>query len=308
MFKRRRQNNEVKRNRPQIEQGSRKVFSYYASRDSSESMRQQRYQTESSRRGVLGGSMLRRLPVSSKFLILVVVPAAVIALFYNTFLSTTAQMVITGDPEKRMLLKDPSDYAEASEKALKASALNRSKFTFDSGKVEQAISKQFPELAETNVTIPFIGNSPVVKLVPAEPAALLVARDGRSFVVDRWGRIISSDVGSAPKGLVMILDQSGITSKVGDKILPSDDMRFIRSVNHQLQAKKLSVTSVSLPAAGRQADVRLAGKPFYVKFSLAGDVLQQTGAYLSVQQKLDKEKKTPSEYIDVRVGDRVYYK
>jgi hypothetical protein len=126
--------------------------------------------------------------------------------------------------------------------------------------------------------------------------------------MDKRGRIISVDPNAAPSGLISVIDQSGLSVGLGNQALPAGDVTFLSRLNHQLTGNGYEVVSFTLPAVGRQVDVRLKDKPYYIKFSSAHDVLQQAGAYDAVQKQLEAGKVTPSEYIDVRIGDRVYYK
>ena len=64
-----------------------------------------------------------------------------------------------------------------------------------------------------------------------------------------------------------------------------------------------------MPAAENELDMYLTGQSYYVKFNLAdSSPLQEVGTFLAVRQNLQQQGITPSQYIDVRVDGRAYYK
>jgi hypothetical protein len=54
--------------------------------------------------------------------------------------------------------------------------------------------------------------------------------------------------------------------------------------------------------------VRLPGQKYHLKFSMLTDPRQAVGSYLAIRDKLAKENATPSEYIDLRTDEKVFYK
>ena len=65
---------------------------------------------------------------------------------------------------------------------------------------------------------------------------------------------------------------------------------------------------MTLPPAASELDVKIAGKPYFVKFNLqADDARRQAGTFLATQAQLQRKGITPAQYIDVRVEGRAYY-
>ncbi len=63
-----------------------------------------------------------------------------------------------------------------------------------------------------------------------------------------------------------------------------------------------------MPPAAYELDVYLSETPYYVKFNLENDALQQAGTFLAAKQRLDRDNIRPEKYVDVRVSGRAYYK
>jgi len=306
MFKKRTQEPEPIRRRAQIDRQPNKTFSYYANRNP--------YDGGRSRDPKIAGSesaaveRTRRSKRTGRLVgVGLFIVVAVIAGLYNSTLSSDVHVSINAKPDERLLLQKPATYQAAIREFLDRPS-GKTKLTVDTDAISRTLTEKFPELASAHVELPLIGRSVNLRLEPATVAARLVASDGKSYVLSSDGRAISSNIDVAPVSSPMVTDQSGLAVSVGKQVLPRDDIRFIARLQHQMSGHNQKIDSLVLPAAGRQLYMKPQDKPFVVKFSFESDVLQQFGAYYAVQKKLAADGVTPSEYIDVRVGDRAYYK
>ncbi|HSX34957.1 MAG TPA: hypothetical protein VLF62_04905 [Candidatus Saccharimonadales bacterium] len=218
---------------------------------------------------------------------------------------------LSDDAAAPTLLQDQQVYEQAAAQLLGNSPLNHLKPTLNTQRVAAALDAQFPELGTVVVTLPAFGHQMEVRVDPARPALIMSNNTGQSFVLDTTGRALMASA-QAPRvgklGLPIVTDQSGITLRAGHAVLPSSTTHFITEVAGQLKAAKLSVNSLTLPKGTSELAVRLEGQPYTIKFNLMGDGRAEAGAFLAVKQQLDRDHKTPSAYIDVRVDGRAYYK
>lgn len=245
---------------------------------------------------------------------------AVVALLLIAAVLFISNLILSRDPEvialagtdgRRLFLRSQDSYYQAARQILNSSPANTNKLTINSGRIAKEMQERFPELEVVSVTLPIVGRKPSIYIQPARPALLLRVSDGGLYIVDTVGRalISASQVSKADKlGLPLVDDQSGLLPELGKNVLPSDSIAFITEVVGQLKAKNIKVTSVSLPKATNELDIRVEGKPYAVKFNLRGDARAEVGAFLAVKQHLERENKTPSSYIDVRVDNKAYYK
>jgi hypothetical protein len=131
-------------------------------------------------------------------------------------------------------------------------------------------------------------------------------------VLDNNGKalIAASAIGGLDKlKLPTITDQSGLRINTGDIALSSSSITFIRTVVAELQARSVQIDSLTLPASAYELDVRPTGAGYYVKFNMHEPTSrQQSGTFLAVRQRLAAQSITPSQYIDVRLDGRAYYK
>lgn len=257
-----------------------------------------------------------RKPASSRSKRVVVVAGVILAValvLNGLFLSRNPLVMPLAEAAdgRQALLRSQSTYQQAAQAIFGSSLANTNKLTVDTARVAEEMRRQFPELEQVSVALPLFGRQPVIYIQPAKPVLLFRASNGGVFVLDSQGRAVmdASQVRRPDKlGLPVIEDQSGLPVTAGSTALPSSNIAFITEVVGQLKAKRLKPTSLTLPAGASQLDVRLEGIRYYVKFNLRGDARVEAGAFLAVKKHLERTKKTPGSYIDVRVENRAYYR
>lgn len=234
----------------------------------------------------------------------------VICFGYILSLSQDPRIVIVNQQEQatQSLLRPIETYQDAGREILKSSPLNKTKLLINTAAVQRDIQSQFPEVAKATVSLPLVNRRPVIYLQITQPVFLL--RYGADmYALDEQGRIMMKGDSTLPHSdLVVIEDQNAQPPEVGKSFLPSSDIRFMQEVSGQLRAKGITNFSFTLPPLANEVYLKPADKPYYVKMTFSGDARMQAGAYLAVRQKLETDKINPTEYIDVRVDDRAYYK
>jgi hypothetical protein len=235
---------------------------------------------------------------------------------YELQLSTTPKVVSMVQASDAPFMKDSSMYARKASELFNATAANRNKLTVDSSNIAIQLKKQFPELQDVSISLPLIGDQPTVYIRPAAPALVLSSSVG-TYVIDENGRAVAEATGgSAPTNSILqiplVTDQSSLQVRVGAQVLPRSATLFISTIVLQLKAQHTSIKSLVLPAAASELDVYITDAPYYVKFNMhdadANAAALQAGTYIATAKQLSKQGKTPSQYIDVRLEGRVFYK
>jgi hypothetical protein len=250
-----------------------------------------------------------RRRVQLKYLPGAVAVVVIIATLFYSFVLDTSAIVVT-EPAERNPYHTHQQYADAARTILRKSPANRSKLTINVADFKRQFSAQFPEAQDIAVSLPVIGQHLTITVFTPQPVAI-VDSNGSSMVLDGNGRAIlplSEAPSSMVEGLPVIQDQSNLKVSLGTSVLPADSIRFILDVAAQLKAKKLTISGLILPALPEELHVQLQGLPYYVKFNLLGDARTQAGTFLAVKGKLEADKVTPSDYIDVRVEEKAFYK
>lgn len=294
-------------------------FSYYAaSRRSHDSPATNRRTAESTRHAYAGHNqsgrvIFRQLRQRTGTVLLgLVLAACVISLLQ---LDTKPRIVILNNAAS-YALHSPSVYQAAVTKTLRSSLANTNKVTVNSRQVVGDLKRQFPEIYDASLVLPLVGHRPTVYIELARPVVRLQT-PSQTIVVDQTGRALASAaLGERTQfssfNLPVVIDQSQLDLHVGDIVLPSNSVQFIREVTEQLAAKKVAIAKLTLPAGTQELDVYPAGVPYTVKFNLHDptSARQQVGTYLAVRQQLGKQGSMhaePKQYIDVRLTGRAYY-
>ena len=229
---------------------------------------------------------------------------------YSLSLSTNPRFTMT-NPQGVPLLRSKQDYQNGLADILGSSLLNQNKLTINTTKLTNELTAKYPELDKIEITLPFMGRRPVVEATTSRPALFLSTSSG-SYIVDGKGRAIRDikDLPADARALAIptVKDQADIDVSVGKAVLSKQDVTFITTLYQQFTAKQMSISSIELPPLASEIHVRLSGKPYYIKFSLLTDSRIAVGQYLALDQELSAKKITPSEYVDSRVEEKVYYK
>lgn len=185
---------------------------------------------------------------------------------------------------------------------------NSNKLTFDEVAVVKAIQQKFPEVHSARIELPFFSEQPIVWLNISSPAFKLVNAQNSYLIDDQGVAVAKSAEFPAIKNQVTVQDQTSFKVSPGQQILSSDGVVLINMVIAQAKQAKVPIASLSLPPRAQELDLKTADQPYYVKFYLEGDALNQTGQFLAARHQFAKTGKSPAEYLDVRVPGKIFFK
>lgn len=199
-------------------------------------------------------------------------------------------------------------YQEAAKRLMGKSIFNRSKLTISTGRIEKQFLAAYPELDAAELSLPVIGRRPTLTLHLRRPVLVLTTKQS-ALIVDSNGVVISEAAlvaGSVKDALPKVQDESGVDAKIGSQALTNETIAFIDNVSQQLNAKKLVLDHLVLPKVANELDIYIKDQNYFVKADVTGDARLQMGAFFAVRDSLKAS--LPSEYMDVRVEDKVFYK
>lgn len=276
------------------------AFSYYSSRSRTDTP-VGRQQEQPKRKNP---SWWRHIPSLVAFV------ALVICAGYSLSLDTNPKVRLFQNSGDSFIMHDLNIYQNAAQELMDSSWLNRTKLTINTSSLENKFKTRFPELTDVSVIIPLSSRRPIFEIMTAKPSVVMVARNGIFVIGDKGQAMIKlSDV---PKRTNLnapsVTDESDLRVEVGKGALPTPTIVFITELVEQLKAKNISITSMTLPAIANELHARIGGQAYFIKFDLEGSAREQAGTYLAVKQKLEADHIMATEYIDVRVDGRAYYK
>ena len=205
-------------------------------------------------------------------------------------------------------LYDASYYQQKASQLMSDSIFNKSKFSFNSTSYRQNLESAIPEIESSKVSIPLVGVSISVGFVFVQPAFIFRVNK-IDYIVGDNGVLLAkaSDIDDAKlAGLKLIEDAAPLKVSVGSSVLLQSDIAFIKLVISELARASITMHSALLPLGAGEIYIRSEGLPYIIKFSLIGDARQQVGAFLAVKKSIVDS--TPNEYIDARLGERVFVK
>ncbi|HSX23842.1 MAG TPA: hypothetical protein VLE74_01960 [Candidatus Saccharimonadales bacterium] len=281
------------------------VFSYYA-RGNSPSSQNTGRRDEPAKPSVRRKRYRLRMAHLPSYLALA---AIIIALLNVCWLQPNPKIILVSTAGT--VHRSPKEYQQTILALWKQSLFNQTKLTVSTGSLRRDIQQQFTELQDVQIELPLLGRRPTVILTPAVPTLQLVSGNG-SFYVDGSGKVMARTTELTQnelKDVPLVRDESGQSAEAGKIVIPGPEAAFLQKLFAQLQAQNIPVLSITLPAnAANEADIRITNQQYFVKFSVDNDARQAVGTYLAAKAKLDAEHAAPSEYMDVRVPEKVFYK
>lgn len=186
--------------------------------------------------------------------------------------------------------------------------LNRFRLTFQKSAMQRDIQSHFPEVLSANIVMPFGGRMPSFYLT-VDSAALILKTSNGSYVVSRNGRVLGDGNSSIDVSkLIVVDDQSGIPIQGDVAPLSRSDINFIIQLVSDSASIGLPVESITMPPGAYGLNIRYQSLPYYVKYNLLVEGRGQLGVLLAVKHRLEQQHSVPTEYIDVRVEGRAFYR
>ena len=277
-----------------------RVISYYtASRRQLDNFERTSPQSETS----LAYRRIER--VRSSWFTLLIAVVVILVVGYLASLGSKPHVTLQGTQYRSL-----SEYTELTQKAFGNDLRSRVKPLLPSSKLEQAVSQAIPEARTVTVTSSFLGHRPEVKIVTDDAVAVFSQLGSSDLVLSTRGRLLlpagQSDV---PLGNLPIIENlTGIKGEAGEQFMRPDETQAFTRLLAQFSADK-SKPVFTLNTTPHEILAKESGRGGYtVKFLLTDTITSQYGSLRATEKKLSEISQKPSEYIDVRLVDKVYYK
>ena len=240
-------------------------------------------------------------------LILVVI---IIFLGFILYLNNSVSINVESSGNNNFL-QNNSVYQQNAENFLSHSIANNIKLTLDNNGLTNEILNKFPEISTAKVSIPLLTHSITLNISESTPVAILQDSHKNYFLIKNNG--VAMAMVSSKNSSIFIASKPYIIDSfssvhINNQALSNSDLAFISYVYNELAAQSIKVSSFTLVPNSRELDVRLSGANYFVKFNLEQSVKVQVGSYLALRGYLQSNNKSVSQYIDVRVVGRAYYK
>ena len=294
---------DAQRQRTGVTSSQHRVPSYYTATRRQIDTFERQYATTAS----IEGSK-RRLQFKSVWITALTVLLITIALFALLTISPNgASVTIQNGPAYRTA----QEYDAIISDALHGDVRNLFKPTLQGDAVSTELMKQIPEATSINIYAPLLGRRAEVIITTSAPFAVLLQSNDPSYIINNRGKVVINTQKSTidTSTLSTVTNTSGITYKEIDQIFKPDEMLSMQELQFQYaQGKDGVAVAYILPQLPREIHTQEGA--YIAKFSIDSGVsmTQQFGALRAVQGQLAVQGKSPLEYIDVRLGDKVFIK
>ncbi len=230
-------------------------------------------------------------------------------IIYASTLSGNIKIKLLSD-NKNITLRERSVYQKTVDDFIRKSVFNRSKLMFDSQGLTAELKQEFPEIADIDISMPLLSRHIEVKLQLTKPSFLLDSKQNLFLVGNNGVALLkASDIEDLPSlNLLTVTDQSTLEVELGKPAIPKEHAQFINLAVEQLQKQGFEVENLTIPTNLYDLHIKLKGLSYYIKLNILEDPKQQVGSFIALKQHLDSKGQAPAEYIDLRVGERVFYK
>lgn len=126
------------------------------------------------------------------------------------------------------------------------------------------------------------------------------------YLLDADATVIGPTQGPYQK-LPTVTDSSNLPVKVGDRVAPTTFIAFCRDLASQLPAAGYDIADMTVPTTTSEVNVRTT-KGIVLKFDTTRPTGDEVADLQAVQSELTKAKKAPTQYIDLRIEHKAYYK
>lgn len=234
------------------------------------------------------------------------------AIFYTTIIDVNNPKIVPLSKTTPNILRTNKEYEQGVKDVLSKSIWSRSKFSVNTEELATQIKQQFTELGEVSITMQLLGRRPIIQITPASPALIVGNQTAGPYVVGEDGRVLMllSDLpDNQGQDLIRVEDVINSDFEMGKLALPKSTVDFLNKTKYYLNQKNIQIKSVRLPAVANELHLELKDAPYVIKFNLQDDPMEQVGRYVTLMEHIQSQSKpAPTEYVDVRVEDRVYYK
>jgi hypothetical protein len=154
-----------------------------------------------------------------------------------------------------------------------------------------------------------LGHRPEVKISTSAPLAVLT-QPGSSYILSTRGRLLlpASESNIDLSRLSILQNQTGVNGKAGEQFISPDETADFSILIAQFKADNDKGVVFLLSSLPHEIQAREQGKTYTVRFLLNNNIAGQYGALRATQNQLQKLGQNPTQYIDVRLADKVYYK
>lgn len=185
---------------------------------------------------------------------------------------------------------------------------NSNKLSINETEIINNLKISLPEISSGKLELPLISHQPKL-LLNISPPAMVLSSQGRSYIISRDGVNVGDRSEFArQQDVPEVIDQSNYQLNKGKQALGRDEAEFIAILWQKAHSTNIGIESLVLTNKPMELVMYLKQEPYFVKFHTGGEPAIQIGQFLAAKRQFESTNNKPSEYLDVRVQGKIFYK
>ena len=237
----------------------------------------------------------------------------IIFLFFANL--TLAGPAVGVSSENKGSFRPEQEYLQGAQQIFSSSMMNRIKLTVNTRSFEKSMKQKFPEIAHATIIVPLAGRELQVLVELSEPFSRLLLAGNSQAVLSTDGRVLDSiEAQKATQSTFADLFQvsmPSVSAEAGQQIVTTQELQLMRLLQSEFDGstpQRPLLSSIEFDAQKREMRVRFKGVSYFAKLTPEREAREQVGALVATIEDSSKQARQITEYIDVRVEDRVFIK
>jgi cell division septal protein FtsQ len=200
---------------------------------------------------------------------------------------------------------DSASVVRLAEASFSHHPFSRNLFTIGAARIETELPAADKRLRTVEVKRQWPNN---VLLVVEERQPALAWKSGeQTYVIDDSGVTMGS-LSQIGLTLPLVTDSTNLPVKAGDRLVPASFVKFCQDLIELVPKKTgLQITGLRIHETTSEL-AAVTNRNFYIKFDTTRPADGEVADLQAVMDTLNKQKKTPTEYVDLRIAGKAYYK
>jgi cell division septal protein FtsQ len=189
---------------------------------------------------------------------------------------------------------------------LTSSPLTQNILFVPTGKISDELKKQNYQIAEADVSRSGF-NSITVKITEQKPSILWLSGNTLS-IIGANGHAYDGEITDVMKQrLVTVVDTTNLPVKKGEKVVTQEFVDFVNTMHTGLPGKGITVKQYQI--GDSTTELRATTEAgYYILFDTTRPAEEQLQDLSAVLAQMKKQNKKATEYIDLRINGKVFYK
>jgi cell division septal protein FtsQ len=199
---------------------------------------------------------------------------------------------------------DPTHLKQIAEEGSRKQWFGRNTLLVSTGSLESYIETAEPGVKQA--TIKHRGFHKLSVAVTERQPSLNWKSSNTIYLLDADGTVIGPSKGSYVQ-LPTVTDTTNLPVKVGDRVAPAAFVSFCAEIIRRLPESGLNVTETLVPETTSEVNIK-TDKGYVLKLDTTRTAASELADLKEVLDELAKAKKAPTQYIDLRIEHKAYYK